>query len=402
FECKDESGNAGAASAYTEDAFSFVFNDAFNGTLTLQNTSVPDASMTYHITAEECTSELPIHTDTIRFSVQPNSTAWATNVTNTLKCTFSQRIRDGIRVEWVSEGNREELPLNNEGYCSHSITDRGQVYIYYTYSTTSPSDYQMRYRQPVHSVQDLDINVIAYPFYGVGGGPYFDSLDVSGCVALNYLNWQESTLTSLNICGCTALKMLYCNANQLTSLDVRSCTALVDLNCFKNPLTSLDVSHNIDLKNLSCLYNQLTSLDVSHNVDLRTLGCSGNQLTSLDVSANTKLTSLQCAGNQLNILDVSNNDSLSILTCGQNHIPLSTLDSIYRRRANWTSFHADNQTDTITVAMCHALDLSSESPLGGVETSYELKDEAGNAVSAGAYTENGFVFQFNTPAPYTL
>jgi len=66
----------------------------------------------------------------------------------------------------------------------------------------------------------------------------------------------------------------------LNSLDVSKCPALTWLNCESNNLTSLDVSKNTALTYLICSSNNLTSLDVSKNTALTCLECSGNNLTS--------------------------------------------------------------------------------------------------------------------------
>ena len=115
----------------------------------------------------------------------------------------------------------------------------------------------------------------------------------------------ERYITSLDVSGAIALKYLDCSDNQLTSLDVSNNIALeyldIGVQIFGNPnqLTNLDVSNNTVLEYLDCSYNQLTSLDVSNNIVLEYLDCSSNQLTSLDVSNNSVLSSLRCLSNDL-------------------------------------------------------------------------------------------------------
>ncbi len=89
------------------------------------------------------------------------------------------------------------------------------------------------------------------------------SLNVSECPALVYLNCEYNQLTSLNVSGCSALTWLNCGWNQLTTLDVSGCSALTWLNCGWNQLTTLNVSGCSALTSLYCSENQLTSLDVS-------------------------------------------------------------------------------------------------------------------------------------------
>ncbi|MDE7357773.1 MAG: hypothetical protein K2M74_04985, partial [Bacteroidales bacterium] len=392
FELKDEAGNAVAASAYTETDFSFLFKDPFNGTLTLQNTSVPSASMTYHITAEECASEPPTpsttKTDTLYFEFE--LTAGTSSAT--IEYRFLNTVLPGIEMEYNDGEAHPKFTPNATG--SIVVHGSGHGWVYYTYEPGE--SYTAAFTSGAGILAgNSDIAVVSLV-------SNITSLDVSGCTALEELHCGFNQLTSLNVSGCTALKELRCQDNQLTSLDVSSDTALIYLDCNNNQLSALDVTHNSALVGFYCNNNRLTELDVSHNSQLRNLQCDNNQLSALDVSQNPVLRVLTCGGNRMITLDLSSNPYLKLLKCSENHIPLSTLYGIYSQWSDWDAFIADNQTDTITVAMCRALDLSSESPLSGVETAYELKYEAGNEVSAGAYTENGFVFQFNNPATYTL
>jgi len=57
------------------------------------------------------------------------------------------------------------------------------------------------------------------------------NLDVSGCVALTYLNCNSNQITNLNVSGCTALNYIDCTFNQITNLNVTGCTALNYLDC---------------------------------------------------------------------------------------------------------------------------------------------------------------------------
>lgn len=93
-------------------------------------------------------------------------------------------------------------------------------------------------------------------------------------------------MSSLDISGNVALEYLNCSNNDLASLDVSGNKALLQLDCAGNSLTSLDVSGNTALKYLVCNVNKLTELDVTGNKALRTLYCNYNLLSGLDLSQN--------------------------------------------------------------------------------------------------------------------
>lgn len=99
-----------------------------------------------------------------------------------------------------------------------------------------------------------------------------DSLDVSACPKLKYLNCTDSGLHALNVTYNFALNILYCGWNQLAVLDVSTCPALEKLLCNDNRLTQLDLSKNTVLKELNAKRNVcLTKLDVLNNCRLDVL-----------------------------------------------------------------------------------------------------------------------------------
>ena len=114
------------------------------------------------------------------------------------------------------------------------------------------------------------------------------SLDISGCVNLDYLNCGLNELTELDISDCGLLE-LYCGANRLTSLDVTGCHGLHYLFCENNELAELDLSNNTEIEMLGCENNVLTNLDVSANRELAFLWCFGNRLSSIDLTHNPRI-----------------------------------------------------------------------------------------------------------------
>ncbi|MBE6990652.1 MAG: hypothetical protein E7426_07920 [Ruminococcaceae bacterium] len=93
-------------------------------------------------------------------------------------------------------------------------------------------------------------------------------LDVSNNTDLTELSCRLCALTKLNVTGCPALETLNFDYNQLTALDVSGCTALETLYCYNNLLTALDVSANAALKTLYCENNRFAVLDIGASPNL--------------------------------------------------------------------------------------------------------------------------------------
>ena len=125
------------------------------------------------------------------------------------------------------------------------------------------------------------------------GDNNFDSLDVSSNPALKYLDCSGhlfinlTPLQTLNLSACTGLSYLNCSSSKLTSLDLSSCTALTWLDCSYNPLTSLDLSANTRLEYLNCAANHLSCLDISNNT---LIGSGNGNNTKLDLGYMRSLT----------------------------------------------------------------------------------------------------------------
>jgi uncharacterized repeat protein (TIGR02543 family) len=117
---------------------------------------------------------------------------------------------------------------------------------------------------------------------------------------LEWLQVNNSKLSSLNLSELSTLTTLYVPYNQLTSLNSSNLpSTLTTLAAYNNQLTSLNVSGLSALTTLQVQSNQFTSLDISELSILRTLNCSNNLLTSLNVSNNTQLSSLNVVNNYL-------------------------------------------------------------------------------------------------------
>ena len=336
---------------------------------------------------------LPNHaqtkTDTIKFEVTHPEVGFYS-----LDCKFSEQVRNGIEIEWVSADGTasDKFSPDADGKYTQTIRNNGTSYIYYTHEQGSTYSAFLGLTSSDDEFDEFDIKIVSKKESLLSA---ITSVDVSGCTALTELScYKNSLLTSFDVNGCTALTGLDCRYNRLTSLDVSTNTALTWLDCSYNRFTSLDVSKYTALTALDCYYNQLTSLDVSKNTALTGLDCRYNRLTSLDVSKNTALTELDCSWNQLTSLDVGNDTALTDLICNWNRIPLSILYKVYVQSSKWYSFTVEPQSDSILLFVDQPLDLSTERILGQTISDFDVRD-LGDPSATGFWTVNKFVFQFH-------
>lgn len=183
-----------------------------------------------------------------------------------------------------------------------------------------------------------------------------ESLNLSGCSALTYLDCSGNHIYSLSNLP-ASLKTIDCSSNQLSdlptlpnnievlrcasnkfgtltiagmsklkTLDVSSNTLLTTLNCYNNALTTLSYSGCSTLKNLDCAVNKLASLPALPS-SVTKFNCSANQLTSLP-SLSTGLVELSCAYNKLTSLSVQGLNSLNKLEIYGNQIKETAMGTL--------------------------------------------------------------------------
>ncbi len=120
-------------------------------------------------------------------------------------------------------------------------------------------------------------------------GGLFGTLDLSGCTALEYVDFSDSSVASARFGGCALLDSVKCKNNQLRSLSFTGCPVLRLLNCANNMIAALDVSGCPELRFLECRWNRITCLDVSSCPALTVLICTDNRLKTLDLRSNPLL-----------------------------------------------------------------------------------------------------------------
>ena len=113
------------------------------------------------------------------------------------------------------------------------------------------------------------------------------------------------------------MKHLECIKNQITELDLSQCVALEWVDCGHNQLTTLDVSNNPALKDLYCHGNQLTALDLSQNPKLEMLGIHQNQIGSASMGALIESLPTITEGGNGTIHAISDKDEQNVITADQ-------------------------------------------------------------------------------------
>ena len=114
----------------------------------------------------------------------------------------------------------------------------------------------------------------------------------------------------------TELTVLQCHTTNLGSINTAPLTKLTNLWVASNGLTSLSVSTLINLTYLSCESNPLTALDVTNNLLLTTLIFNNTDITSINLINNTELLTFNCYATKLTTLDLSTNTKLKTLNIG--------------------------------------------------------------------------------------
>ena len=177
-----------------------------------------------------------------------------------------------------------------------------------------------------HTSLDLSnrtsLKTFSYREWG-GGGQTLETLNLSGCTALESLNLEYIRLVSLNVSGCPKLSVLNCYNSGLSELNIKGCTNLTEIDCRGNNLTELELAECTKLTKLNCSGNKLTSLKIN-STNFTMLNCESNFITELNVRNQTLLEVLYCNDNKISSLDLLGCSSLVELDC-RNMLSLTSL-----------------------------------------------------------------------------
>lgn len=194
---------------------------------------------------------------------------------------------------------------------------------------------------------------------------YLTEVDLTGCVALSYINLQDNALGAIDLSDCESLEDLHLEINQiedidltfnhklkyahirnnkldggevdfsgcpdilgifasdmqLGNIDLTGCTKLKEISVQNNRLESLEFPDSHLVERIECLGNDIASLDVSHCPDLTTIWASFNEIAAIDVTNCPKLTKLSIGWNNIGgNLDLSHCPGLTELSLQSNRI----------------------------------------------------------------------------------
>lgn len=165
-----------------------------------------------------------------------------------------------------------------------------------------------------------------------------ESLDLSTCPNLTYLEAHGMKLTSIDLTKCPELDYLWLKFNEVAELDLTQCTKIQEVQIGYNKLTSLDMSKCPEIKLLEVAGNALTEVNIEGCTKLQSLDVSMNQLTELNLEDCKKLFSASVSENQLTEIDLSGMEELVVISCSFNK--LENINTEGCRDLRW--FYADN------------------------------------------------------------
>ena len=163
-------------------------------------------------------------------------------------------------------------------------------------------------------------NLTALEYVQLEANMNLSSINVSGCVMLNYLYLGHCNFRSFTLSGLPELQQLYLQQNNMTSLTLTDLPKLREMELNSNSFTSLTLTGLPALEILKIDNNFLTQLNVLGLPALVELRCNGNLLTSLDVSGLTNLIELYCHHNMITSLNVAGCTSLDYIDCSRNEL----------------------------------------------------------------------------------
>lgn len=177
------------------------------------------------------------------------------------------------------------------------------------------------------------------------------NLNVNGCVALEKISLNLSSVQNLDLTTNIALKKFYAGETKLETVNFNGLpnlekveilnnitnyftfygqlqtatfggnTALtyVDIRVQPN-LQFLDFTGASNLKNLYCRYTGITTLNIQNLSNLVYVECNNNQIAQLDLLGLVNLETLHCEYNQIDSLDFTGANNLVLAYCNNNLI----------------------------------------------------------------------------------
>lgn len=127
---------------------------------------------------------------------------------------------------------------------------------------------------------------------------------------LTSLNVSSGELESLDVSNCEHLVWMDCSDNELVNLNVSGCDNLIILKCQNNNFSDFYLQEYDRLEYLDASFNDISELDVSGCVSLRYLDCRGNLLYQANLNGCSGLMYFTASDTMLRRVDVSDATSL--------------------------------------------------------------------------------------------
>lgn len=127
---------------------------------------------------------------------------------------------------------------------------------------------------------------------------------------LTSLNVSSGELESLGVSNCEHLVWMDCSDNELVNLNVSGCDNLIILKCQNNNFSDFYLQEYDRLEYLDASFNDISELDVSGCVSLRYLDCRGNLLYQANLNGCSGLMYFTASDTMLRRVDVSDATSL--------------------------------------------------------------------------------------------
>ena len=176
------------------------------------------------------------------------------------------------------------------------------------------------------------------------------SLNLTGCVALEQVYLNSSSVQNLDLTTNVALKEFYSNYSKLENVNFSGLSLLERVEINFGLLHTATFSGNTSLKVLETIYqpnfqvldltgatslerletqvSNLTTLKVNYLANLIFLDCHENQITELNLSGLSSLTTLHCEFNQIDNLDITDASEVKLVYCNNNLIEEFTVSPI--------------------------------------------------------------------------
>lgn len=228
------------------------------------------------------------------------------------------------------------------------------------------------------------------------------SADPTPSASLQVLNLINAGLYSIDLSRNHCLQSLNLTGNNLSYLSLKgvndqySKNVLADINLSNNQLSEIEFNNMRAVRNLNLSNNQLNALDLSFGDYVETLDISNNLFADINLGYCVNLKSFKASNNDLATIIMPSESVLEYFACDNNNFTLASLP-ICEYLPEGSYIYAP-QADYEIATKSPSADLSSQSMINGVATTFTWKKTDGSVLTEGTdYTiENGLTRFVNT------